>query len=1236
MGIVRLGSSVSFCGLLILVHLLSCSSSPLLLGASGGKSGELMSHGSRVAMGLGNEQGMVKNVRRNIMEDATSKCNPNDTNANNPNRVYLCDAICVCRWKDTKGIITVEILECSPSLPKQLSTCYGALDPVYFGNATINLKTVYLFNITSVGNFLTQFPELQKLTIKYDINGMIKAGEFEGLVNLKWLSISSELFSSKERGPMASLNLGNLTDVFEELPQAYDVDFRGINTSSLNFEKVFPRLRTLTVSGRAMTDGYFCQNTLPLLESLVWRDLNTGQVDLSNCLDNKKPRLNTLGLDSMVASGNISGLNVTRLTLTDVDFESQLLANILSQAYLTSISISSMTMSGQNITKMPDGFSSLKYMQYVWVRQVPLETLPLPGIESPLKYFSCSWANIGMVDFNSFSAYRDTLTDIYLDSANIRDVVWHTVQLADIDFATVDCSLFSGSLYKVDTLEVSNNKLESIPFYLGCIMPNLTSLRAPNNRLIEAHFGVQLNLTDLDLANNFISSIKCNGNVLERDLRTNLNINNNRLVHFGDCNLGRTTNFGSLLLNNNRLKSLNNSFDGATIINGIDLSGNQFVDLKNVLSKFAEVGYVNLANNNISSIDFSALPMNVSSSVQSLNFSGNILESCYNISLNKYMSQLETIDLSHNQLTELPSNCFWQGNNIPDLQGFEHFYVEYNKISKIHPRALRNLESLKSVYLRNNSIETIPEPFMLNCGNTLGVEVDLRFNSIGSVDLAASFQRTIVSKIDLSHNKLTEIPFFNSSLIGMFTNASTTSLSPFALVLSHNQITSENASFCPPGIDANSLQFQLVQALVLSDNLLTRVPLKLQECQGYGWLDVSSNDIEFIEDSSNGSPLSFLYLEETGLTALPYDFYERFGLIEKLRLSPNIICYKLGLQNLRAFANTTSVSASVGHGLYTLYNPDFKKPLSRTSFFNLFNELNYDQELNTCNLTEVNGGAGAIVSFVEANEFYENNDYTTVCEYDPALSNNQIVLDCAANGTGLCIPGNEKKGSYAHCVCTDGYIGDGFVCVLNEQEHIYFYAPDFLALYVTLLAAFVAYFSILFFVILFAKFLVPRKGKESILWNGSPIFGMNAFCEEGVVQFESEECEFSAYNAPFQSDYIDGSQVTTTHTLNALKEIDEDGEHEYDQPVDYGDFYDDDEYMDRETGYCHFGRPRASDPTIHSLQLKDENSYMEPIEENTTTTYALDSHSNAEQPYMEPYDVVGVEHANREREGGTG
>eukprot|EP01135_Chromosphaera_perkinsii_P003898 Nk52_evm15s261 gene=Nk52_evmTU15s261 len=1189
-----------------------------------GESGALLRHGNGDTLGSEVEQGMIKNVRRNSKGNASNKCYPNETNANNPNRVYLCDAICKCRWKDTSDIISVEIIECSPSLPKQLSTCYGALDPVYFGNAIMNVSKITLSNITSVGNFLTQFPELQKLTIKYDINGMIKAGEFEGLVNLNWLVIFSEPFVASVVPPITVLDLGNLTELLGRLPMTYIAEFRGIDTTSLEFEEVFPLLRSLIVVGGAMTDGFFCQSSLPYLEDLTWGDLTRVPVDLTNCLDNKKPRLKTLVLDSMVASGNISGLNLTRLTLSDNDFESGLLTDILSQKYLTLVSIRSIALSGQNMTKMPEGFSSLKYMERVSVSQVPLEKLPLPGIESPLWFFLCDSANLGVVDFNFFSAYRDTLTTIHLSSCNIHYILWNNIEIANMGASSVDCSFVSDSLYKVDALDVGYNKLESIPFNFGCIVPNLASLTAPNNRLIEVHFGVKLSLSDLYLQNNFISSIKCNESVLG-SLRSlvNVNLDNNQLVHLGDCELGKNATLGNLKLNNNRLKSLNNSFAGATIIYTLGLSDNELVDgdLGSVLSEFAELRYVNLANNNISSVDFSALPMNVSMSVQSLNFSGNILESCYNVSLNKYMSQLETIDLSHNQLTELPSNCFWQGDDIPDLQGFENFYVEYNKINKIHPRALRNLESLHSVYLRNNSIETIPEPFMFNCGNTLGVEVDLRFNSIGSVDLAASFQRTIVSKIDLSHNKLTEIPFFNSSLIGMFTNASTTSLSPFALVLSHNQITSENASFCPPGIDANSLQFQLVQALVLSDNRLTHIPLKLQECIGYGWLDVSSNDIQFIQDSINGSPLSFLYLEGTGLTALPYDFYRRFSLVEKLRLPPNIVCYRIGLQNLRAFANTTSVSVKDGYGLSSLYLPEFKsKPLSRTSFFNAFNELFDGQELNTCNLTEVNGGEGAIVSFLEANEFYENNDYTTVCESDQALSNNQIVLDCAANGTGLCIPGNEKKGSYAHCVCAEGYIGDGFVCVLNEQEDIYFYAPGFLVLYVTLLTAFVAYFSILIFVILFAKFLVPRKGKERILWNGSPIFGMNAVCEEGVVQFESEECEFSSYIASFQRDYIDGSQVATTHTLHSVKEIDEDGEHEYDKPLDY------------EKGDFHFGRRNSCDPNTVCMQLNNENPHMGPDEKHTTTSYAVQSPSNAEQPYMEPYDM-DLELGHREREG---
>lgn len=314
--------------------------------------------------------------------------------------------------------------------------------------------------------------------------------------------------------------------------------------------------------------------------------------------------------------------------------------------------------------------------------------------------------------------------------------------------------------------------------------------------------------------------------------------------------LAKLSNLKELHLNNNQLKSIPSELAQLSKLTKLDLNDNSDLIIPSgiiaqVDSPQAIFDYLRALRRMAKLKDESAT---------TLDLKGYGLTGLPSIEITE-LSQLTEVDLSNNQLTEIPLEII----------------------------QLANLEQLR---LRGNQLTTIPPEL----GQMANLEIlDLKDNQLTAVP-PELIQLSKLTEIDLSNNKLTEIPLEITRLASLerfgFSGNHLTSVPPELahlselkdLDLSDNKLISVPTEFA---------QMTNLKKLSLGDNLLTDIPLEIAQLSSLERLYLGSNQLTTIlPELTQLSNLRVLYLDNNQLTDISPDFAQ-LSTLEKLNLNSN-------------------------------------------------------------------------------------------------------------------------------------------------------------------------------------------------------------------------------------------------------------------------------------------------------------------------------------------------------------
>jgi len=290
--------------------------------------------------------------------------------------------------------------------------------------------------------------------------------------------------------------------------------------------------------------------------------------------------------------------------------------------------------------------------------------------------------------------------------------------------------------------------------------------------------------------------------------------------------------------------------------------------------------------------------------------------------LGKYYERDTTeLNLSNNQLTQIPFGLLRLPPEIGQLQQLHSLFLFNNKLTQIPPE-IGQLQQLQRLFLSNNQLtQILPEIGQLQQLQTLY----LSYNQLTQI-LPEIGQLQQLRYLDLHYNQLTQIP----PEIGQLQQLQ-------ILDLFYNQLTQ-----IPPEIG----QLQQLQKLSLHNNQLTQIPPEIGQLQQLQELNLSNNQITQIPpEIGQLQQLRYLYLHNNQLTELPFT-------IINLRLT-NITISNNPLENIyppitrwiHNIQNRSKTSQNVYQNRQSVHDHNIEKTTNE-SIINFLTSFKYQKTQN--------------------------------------------------------------------------------------------------------------------------------------------------------------------------------------------------------------------------------------------------------------------------------------------------
>ncbi|EDS27440.1 leucine-rich repeat-containing G-protein coupled receptor 4 [Culex quinquefasciatus] len=778
----------------------------------------------------------------------------------------------------------------------------------------ISLRNNLIENVSSDSFAFSN--KLERIDLRYNRIHMLRANAFSNLQTMKELLLAGNLISViDERAFMGAdmiqkLDLSdNLIGEFPTAALSSIESLKVLNLSLNNIDKLESKhlqqlrnLQILDISRNVIASvlpGTFREQILLKYLDLSLNSLRTIEDDAFEGLDN----LQTLILrdnNILLIPGSALG-RLPRLSNLYLDYNR---VAALSSSILKSI--------------QPENIRYLSLSRNV-IRELPANSFTS---FKKLIYLDISGNSLGVINEDTFAGLDNTLLEIkmsYNKISTFRKTVLPKLRRLDISSNSIDdlaIDAFHGlsnllylnmsgnehvlqvtrtmiyPLNKLQVLDVSNCGLKGIQPDLFHNNTELRIVLLSHNHLkmVDENTFMSLNnLFNVDLSQNEITTIKPRSFINTVNLRT-LNLRGNKLTDFKADIFNSETAMETLDLSDNEISTFAPStFKIHPRLRKIILAKNKIErfspDLANMLD-FLEV--IDLSENQLTIID--QLDFSRYANLRELYFAQNQIELLNDMAFHN-STQLQIIDLSRNRLERLSERAFLGMSRIEKLD------LSHNALQEL-PEGIfdkSRVVKVENIILANNSFRSIP------------------FSALKD-------QHDSVYSLDMSYNKLTDIPASNAYMVMVNikdVDFSFNSLSEQAIkMLLEQPKTVRKLNLASTGIERLPiLETPYLQVLNVSMNNISAVGDRVfDKTTLLEVLDVSSNRLENIDPLKSVWPkltlLSYLDLSRNPIKTIMAHAFDSLDALRTLkikdlpqisRLEKNAFKQLSSLSNLEAY-----------------------------------------------------------------------------------------------------------------------------------------------------------------------------------------------------------------------------------------------------------------------------------------------------------------------------------------------
>ncbi|VVC30667.1 Hypothetical protein CINCED_3A022443 [Cinara cedri] len=396
-----------------------------------------------------------------------------------------------------------------------------------------------------------------------------------------------------------------------------------------------------------------------------------------------------------------------------------------------------------------------------------------------------------------------------------------------------------------------------------------------------------------------------------------LSLEDNNILLIPATALSKLPRLNRLRLDYNRIAALSSTIlkGLSEILHELGLSRNVIREIPpDVFQDFKFLRVLDLSGNLLLSVESSTFS-GLENTLEYLNLQGNRIASLSSEPIN--LQKLKNLDLSYNQLKEIPRHMFTLMSSLLSLNLSHNPHLALIPVSVFHPLTqLRKLDisftsikvlspelffktsSLTHLYIQNNGITELPETMFQSLINL--IILDLSENQISNIRIGSFMGLTSIKYVNLSKNKL-------SSFKGEYFITKRSNGTPLEEIdLSHNQI-----SYLFPStfkvhpdiklikVSNNKFNFfpsELIAGLArLQEIDLSRNSLKTLEEFDFAGLprlkkiNLANNQIETISETTfhNSTQLQNIYLANNNLERIGERTFQGLNRLQYLDLENN-------------------------------------------------------------------------------------------------------------------------------------------------------------------------------------------------------------------------------------------------------------------------------------------------------------------------------------------------------------
>lgn len=424
-------------------------------------------------------------------------------------------------------------------------------------------------------------------------------------------------------------------------------------------------------------------------------------------------------------------------------------------------------LSGDILRSIADQVTKLVISKNV-VRELPPATFQY---FQQLEYLDLTRNLITTLNSDAFSGLENTLKELYLSQNKINSIAGapltltklEILDLSDNQLTDLSRNVFS-LLPNLKHVNLSHNThLSAIPITLLHKIPKLitidlsfTSLKVISSDFLTKSSSLQY----IYLSHNDITELSENAFVNLRNLSV-VDLSFNNINNIKPTAFVNVMNIQKLLLKGNQLSSFKGEFfNTGTGLEILDISDNQLSYLFPSSFKIhPRLKEIRAANNK-----FNFFPAELIASLQFLEYvdlSGNELKTVEELDFAR-LPRLRTLLLFNNQLDSISEMAF---HNSTQLQIIN---LSNNKLERLGERTFEGLIRLQNLNLEGNLLTDLPETIFERSRLQMLENINLARNAFEVAPLKAlQRQYFFVSSVDLSHNRLKEIPADDSILVNI-------------------------------------------------------------------------------------------------------------------------------------------------------------------------------------------------------------------------------------------------------------------------------------------------------------------------------------------------------------------------------------------------------------------------------------------------------------------------------------